>query len=301
MPAGTTLSSDWAALLTPGLKDIFDVTVDSMEGKSMIDALYGVDSSEKAAEDILEEGDVENFEPFTGSVSYSGTSQGYSKTLTHVTYAKGMSIERELVEDDLYGKIKDKPRKLAMSASRRRESDGASLFNNAATTVNTGGDTLALGSSAHTSNVGGSNQSNLGTTALTPTSLETARQAMINFKSNKDNVLDVMPSLILVPLALEQTAWQIVQSKGDSASALNTANFMYQRFKVVPWKRLTDSNNWFLIDEELAKLYLKWYDRTGVEFFKDTDFDTFIAKYAGRMRYSFGFNEWRWIYVNSVT
>ena len=296
-----TISEDWADLLEPGLKEIFDVTVDSMEGKSMIPELYSVESSDRANEDLLEEGDMGNFEPFTGSVPYEKVQQGYKKTLTHVTYSKGLEIERELVEDDLYGKIKDKPRKLGIAAARRRESDGASLFNNAFSTVNTGGDGLALASTAHTSNVGGANQSNSGTTALSPTELETVRRAMINFKSNKDNELDVMPDTILVPLNLEQTAWEIVNSKGDPESANNTANFMYQRFRVIPWKRLTDTNNWFLIDSELAKLYLKWYNRTPVEFFKDSDFDTFIAKYAGRMRYIFGFNEWRWIYGENVS
>ena len=299
--ANTIVSEDWADLLEPGLKEIYDVTVDSMEGKSMIPALYSVEESEMANEDLLEEGDIDNFEPFTGTVSYSKVEQGYKKTLTHTTYAKGLQIERELVEDDLYGKIKDKPRKLGIAASRRRESDAASIFNNAATTVNTGGDGLALGSAAHTSNVGGSNQSNLGTTALSPTSLETARRNMIAFKSNRDNDLDVMGSAILVPTALEKTAWEITNSKGDPASANNTANFQYQRFKVIPWKKLTDVNNWFLIDEELAKLYLKWYNRTPVDFFKDSEFDTFVAKYAGRMRYSFGFNEWRWVFVSNVS
>ena len=60
-------------------------------------------------------------------------------------------------------------------------------------------------------------------------------------------------------------------------------------------------NNWFLIDSRYMKLFLKWFDRIPVEFNKDKDFDTYIAKWSVYTRYSFGFSGWQWIYGAQVT
>jgi len=47
-------------------------------------------------------------EVFKGTVAYDDIEQGYDVTYTHVRFAKGFKVERDLVEDDLYGVISKK-------------------------------------------------------------------------------------------------------------------------------------------------------------------------------------------------
>jgi hypothetical protein len=48
---------------------------------------------------------------------------------------------------------------------------------------------------------------------------------------------------------------------------------------------------WFLQDGARHELNFFW--RVKPEFKNEEDFDTFVAKYRGYMRYSFGFSDWR--------
>jgi hypothetical protein len=47
------------------------------------------------------------------------------------------------------------------------------------------------------------------------------------------------------------------------------------------------------------KEFLLWFDRIKPEFYKDSEFDTLVAKFAGYMRYSYGWSDWRWIYAEN--
>ena len=48
---------------------------------------------------------------------------------------------------------------------------------------------------------------------------------------------------------------------------------------------------WFLQDGNRHELNFFW--RVKPEFKHEEDFDTFVAKYRGYMRYSYGFSDWR--------
>jgi len=63
------------------------------------------------------------------------------------------------------------------------------------------------------------------------------------------------------------------------------------------WDYLTDSNRWFLIDVDLAKMYLNWFDRVPLELAMDPTggFDL-EARWRAYMRYSYGFSDYRWVY-----
>ena len=289
------VSENWAELLEPGLREIYADVFNRQE--SMLDVLFNMKSSEKAVEHDLEMGDIEDFEPFAGTIPYDDLKQGYKTNYEHTEYAKGIKIERKLVKDDLYSQINRRPQQLGLGAARRRESDGASVFNNAFSSGFVGGDGVSLCNAAHPSNVGGSNQSNTGTSAMTPTSVEATRRLMIKFKSNRDNTIQVSPDLLLVPTELDQTAYEIINSKGKVDSANNNVNFHFGKYKLVVWNNwLSSSTRWWMIDSQLMKMFLMWFDREDVQFFKDSDFETLVAKFAGYMRYSRGWSDWRWVY-----
>lgn len=289
------VSENFADLLEPGLRHVFADWFNQQN--SQLDTLFSMKTSEKAVEHDLEMGDIADFEPFTGTVPYTDIKQGYKTNYEHQEFAKGIKIERKLVKDDLYSQIQRRPAALGLAASRRREKDGASVFNNAFNSAVTGGDSLPLCSTAHTSAVGGTNQSNSGTTAMSPTAVEATRRLMVKFKTNTDGEFSVTPDLLLVPVDLEQTAYEIINSKGKVDTAQNNANFHYGKYKLVVWPNfLTSSTRWFMIDSQLMKMFLLWFDREEVQFFRDSDFETLVAKFAGYMRYSFGWSDWRWVY-----
>lgn len=288
------IQENWPNLLEPGLRKVFADVFNRQE--SMLPILFSMQESSKAVEHDLEMGDIADFEPFDGAIPYDDTGEGYKTDYTHLEYARGIKIERKLVLNDQYSVINRRPAALGLAAYRRREADGASVFNNAFNAAVTGGDSLALCSSAHTSKVGGANQSNISTDSFSPTAVETARQAMTAFKSNRDNIITVKPDMLIVPLQLEEKAFELINSKGKVDTAQNNANFHQGKYKLAVWPNyLISSTKWFMVDSELMKMFLLWFDREPVQFFKDRDFDTLQAKYAGYAYYSFGWSDWRFI------
>lgn len=290
-------SANWPDLLEPGMRKVYADSFYLEQQQSIASILFNVQESRKAVEHDLEMGDVADFAPFTGTVAYDDAGEGYKTNYTHAQFARGMKIERALVDDDLYSVIARRPQQLGLAAFRKREADAAGVFNNAFNTGVTGGDSLPLCSSAHTSNNGGSSQSNAGSTALSPTEVDTARIAMVKFKSNRDNPLTIQPDMLIVPVDLESYAYEIINSKGKVDTAQNNPNFHYGRYKLVVWPNfMTSTTRWFLVDSKIMKAYLNWFDRITPQFYKDTDFDGLTAKFAGYMRYSLGWSEWRFIY-----
>ena len=289
-----------ADLLEPGLREIYANTYYEENLQSIRSILFRILDSSKAQEHDLEMGDIEDFAPLTGQVPYDDAGEGYKTNYVHQTFARGIKVQRELVDDDLYGIIAQMPEALGTAAFRKQETDAASVFNNATVANITGGDGVCLASSAHPSAFGAANQSNLGTTALSPTELDTARINMVKYRNPRGHVMTVQPDTILVPVDLESYAYEIVQSRGKVDTSQNNRNFHLGRYKIVVWPNfLSSATHWGLMDSRLMKSFLKWYDRDVPQFYKDSDFDTFAAKFAGRMRYSYGWSNWRWLYYEN--
>jgi phage major head subunit gpT-like protein len=250
MPA---ISENFADLLTPGLKKIYSDQYNQLpEMRSM---LFNIQTSDRSYEKDSSVGAFSDITPFTGTISYDEIYQGYDVTYTAVEYTKGFKVERKLFDDDMYNIISKKPRGLAIAAKRTMEKLGASVFNDAftgtgsitieGTTVLSNTEALSLCNDAHTSTATATTQDNSGTTALSATAVEATRILMAGFKDDKDNLIAVQPDLILCPRNLEETAWEIISSKGKVDTAENNANFHYGKYKLAVWDMLTDSNNWF--------------------------------------------------------
>lgn len=292
-------SENFAALLDPGLRKIFMDEYTMPDGQ--IDNLFGVESSSKATEYDLGIGGMGDLEEFTGTIPYGDFKQQYKVSYTHREWVKGIKIERKLIDDDQYSIINKRPAQLALVAKRTREKHGASIFNSAFnTSVFAGGDTLALCSTAHTRVGTATTVGNSGTTALSATAVEATRLLGRQFTDETDNLLVAQFDTLIVPPNLEQAAWEIVTSDGKLATANNDPNFSKGKYKVVVWDWLTDTNNWFMADSRMSKLYLKWFNRIPVEFNKDKDFDTYLAKWSCYTRYSYGFSDWTWLYGHAV-
>lgn len=306
-------SSHWAELLTPELTEAFFIGYsDGGRRQSLIPRLFNVQGSSRR--DEIHQGvgvlgsDGWNFED-SGRVQYDQANKGYEKTFTHAEFAKGIVVERKLIDDNLTNIAFDRADRLGDSAYRKREKGGASVFNSAFSTGTnddgqaiTGPDAVSLCSDSHPySQDDASTQDNKGTTALSKAAVADTRVAMMKFKDDRGDIMDVMPDEIIVPPELEDTLLEITKSLQDPTSANNAINPQQGRFNGLVWHYLTDTNNWFMTESSRRRRSLVWYDRIPLEFAREEDFDTLQAKFRGYMRYSYGWRDWSWIYGHSVT
>jgi len=302
MSAGVHAVENWPDIIAPGLFRVLTNQYGQEKAKSMIPMIFSEKTSKKNFEKDSSGGALGDFDEFTGIVGYGDTSQGYDKTYEFTEYAKGIKITRQLFDDDLYNIMNKRPKQLGTSAMRTKEKKAAAIFNDAFTSEPTDGDAAELCASDH-ANAGDSvAQSNEGTTAISAVSVEATRRLMIAFKGDQSDIINVDPDMLLVPTNLEETAWEIINSKGKVDTADNNQNFHYGKYKLAVWKNyLTDSNNWFMLDSNLMKDFLLFWNRIPLEFFQDKDSDTLIAKYIGYMRFGLGWSDWRFIYGHLVS
>lgn len=288
-------SANFGELIEPGLQEVFYDTYNRQTRGSMLPVLYDVQTPPKGATvDILSVTGLGDWVKFNGSVNYMEAYEGYKKTFTHEEFVGGFQVQRKLVDDDLYETISQYPRNLAVGAARKREKDAASTFNDA--TSDTGPDGKSLLNDAHPSVVPGvATQDNKYALALSAANLQTVVQGMQQFKDSQGKLINAEPDELLVPLDLQETAWEIVKSEGKPDTANNNRNIHFGRYTLYVWRYLTDTNRWFVMDSGLRQLNLKWYDRVPVELKQTEDFDGLVAKFRGYARWSFGYTDWRWI------
>ena len=299
-------SGNFADLLKPGLKSIFDVGMS--RPRPIMEMLFGVESSTRFEEQYQGMGAQGLVPPFDGTVPYHDFDAGYRTDIRNYEFAMGIQVERRLVDDDQYGQVRRRASNMSDSFNNTIEQDAVNVFINGFTDSGTnrmgastnGADGVGLLSTAHPYSPAdtGTTQANEGTLALTIDNLDTTRQAMRNFTDDAGQLLGVHPNMLLVPPELERTATQLVSARAlyEPGSAQYDVNMFSGRFQPVVWDRLTDANAWFLIDSNLMKQHLIWQWRIRPEFANADDFDGMIAKFRGYMRYGIGWTDWRWIY-----
>ncbi len=296
-----SISTNFGDLLDPRFQKVFNDRYDQLP--DMLGQFFTMvgDSPTKADYRTTQMGTLGDVPEFTGTIPYDDSAQGYDGTITPKEYASGYQIERKLYDDDQYGVMDAKPKTLATAYQRTRQKHGAQLFNNAFsndTTWNSYTENVALCSDSHTTTSGastGQGFDNLVTTALTAVGLASARVQMINFRGDRAERISVVPGKILIPPDLYEIAFEITESAGKVDTANNNANVHKGRYDVVEWIYLTDTNNWFLIDDTMMKDSLFWFDRVQKEFAMVEDFDTLVAKWRLYARYGHGHNDWRWV------
>lgn len=255
-------------------------------------------------------GTLGNFTEFSGTVGYQSQAQGFDTTQTHVEYANGIQVERTLFDYDQYNIMDQRPKALAQSAFRTRQTHGASLFNTGFTvgglgTWMTGGDGLALFSNSHTTNSGASTASgfdNLGTAALTSAAVAANRISMVDFRGDQAERISITPDEIWIPNNLFEQAFEIIKSSHNPANANNARNVHEGQYKVIEWNYLNvDAANWFMADSQLRAQSVYFVDSQPIEFAMVEDFDTLVAKWRGYMRYSPAYSDWRWGFGANVS
>lgn len=232
-----------------------------------------------------------------GPLDYEDPNQMYRTTYTPLKYTKGFKVSQELVEDDQHNVIRSMPEALGKAAKRTQEFYAASVFNNGFTTANTSyGDAKPLFSTLHPRADGGTAQSNANSTGitLTETNLETGRIAFRKFLDDKGMRFMSNPTCLLTGVDLEKTAMILAKSTMRPGTANNDYNIYQGMFDVKVWEYITSTTAWFLLD--MRNHLITWYWRIRPEFKQDNAFDSDAALYKTRVRFAFGWSDWRGSY-----
>jgi len=255
--------------------------------------LVKVERSEKAKEECAYLSSL-SLVPKKGEgdpITYDARLQGPKKAWVHDTYALGLRITEEAIEDDLYGVMRDGARELGVSARETRHIAVAEIFNTGfVTTYHTAGDALAIFYTAHTK-LGGGTWSNQATaSSLSYSTLQAAIRAFESQTDHRGKKIMQTPTTLLVPPALEFKALELLESVGQPESDTNDINAVRRArpsIKLVVWPYLTSATAWFLIgDNAKMSTGLIHFERVGVTFGKEGDFDTGDAKFKTRFRIS---------------
>jgi len=299
--------------LTVDIRMYFDETYNEYYEREMarLKQFVKFDTTGKKDETYSGMGGVGDLEEYNGSVNYERVYEGYDTTLAVYTFAKGLEIDLELIEDDLQKKIEAKPREYAKAAVRTLVKNFISdIFedgNAALPKFQSGGDgQTALFASAHPSTVPGvATQSNVSTNSLTLDNFWSAYNAMREFKNLDGEMIDGEPDILVTGIALERTAYNILYTAHEPGSSDWNANAFDQKTGKIKIKPIVlphiSGNKWFLINSTIAKERLIVLERIKAKLHKMANVDSFSLKFAARARWAYGFTDWRWGYGNYPT
>ncbi len=144
------------------------------------------------------------------------------QTTTIATFAQGINISKQLFDDNMHGVWAEDVKNFAMVARLTQDQNAFGLFRGGFTTTLTA-DGVSWFNSAHPL-IGGGTQSNTGTGALTPTTLNDAVVNMAQQKDQSGVIVGNTISCLIVPVALWKKATEITDSALIADSGNNNLN-----------------------------------------------------------------------------
>jgi len=301
--------SQWAEALAPGLHDWINDAYEQV--KTTYPTIFNVMTSDRAyEEDVTSTGLGKLVEAQEGGpTQYDDPLFGFKTRYTHRTWKRGFKVTKEMFDDDLYRLFKDMSGKLGTAAGRTIDSEAFSVFRNGFNTAYTSyGDNKPLFSTAHTRADGGTAFSNASSTSipLSEPNLETALVALREQRDDRGELISMADGkvLLLVPLALEKDAVEITGSALKSGTGNNDLNYYEGRVDVLStrWIGATAGGSdsaWFLIVPGSHRLNI--FKREEFSTMDEYDFDTDIMKMKGRMRFSYGWSDYRGVWGSQGT
>lgn len=284
--------------LWPGVHAWFGAQYE--EHPSEYTRLFDVKGSDQNYEEDVEHTSfgLAPIKPEGQATSYDQHQQGFTKRYIHVAYSLGYQVTREEIADNLYEKVSmSRAQSLAFSMAQTRENVGANVYNRATTAGYTGGDGSLLLASDHPTLAG--NQSNILAVAaqLSEASLEDLCIQIMDAKNSRGLKISLRPTELLVSTSDVFEAQRILKSELQNDTANNAINAL-KSVQAIPTHSVnhyfTSTTAWFVRTN--APNGMCWFDREGVEFTKDNDFDTDNAKAKSYMRFSAGWTDWRGLY-----
>jgi hypothetical protein len=229
------------------------------------------------------------------AIAYDNAQEAWTARYNHETIALGFSLTEEAIEDNLYDSLSARYTKgLARAMSYTKQVKAAAVLNNGFSSAYTGGDGVALFSTAHPLVSGGTNGNTPTTQAdLNETSLENAVIAIAGWTDERGLLIAAKPKKLVVPPALQFVATRLLETELRVGTNNNDINAIKNNGSIPDGYTinhfLTDTNAWFLCTD--VPNGMKHFVRTPLSNSMDGDFDTGNVRYKSRERYSFGWSD----------
>ena len=292
-------SSSFAKALWPGVNAWYGKAYG--EYSTEYNKLFDTFKSTKAFEEDV---GVSSFglavvKPEGAPIQMDSERQAFITRYSHVVYALGFIITREIMEDDQYDVVgQRKAQGLAYSMRQTKEVVAANVYNRAFNSSYVGGDGKELLATDHPNFAGGTWANELTTAAdLSEAALEQACIDIAGFTNDRGLLIAAKPKTLIIPRQLMFEAKRILGSDGQVYSADNTLNAiktMGMIPEVVVNHYLTDTDAWFIKTD--VPHGMKHFERRADSFDMDNDFDTENAKFKATARYSFGWTDPRGLF-----
>ena len=209
------------------IKMMIEKKAEAFEKQSILPKIYNMDTSSSFAEKITSMTSMDGFKPVDEGAAFPAESwqEGYSKTLTHVTFKSEFTITEEMLDDSKIINLRKKPTAFITGYMRMRELFGSNLLTGAtgesitfrgqtfSTTCNDG---LPLFHTAHTSITDASaTQSNMYSNEFSADGLGLVETAMQNYTDDKGNILGVVPDTIVIPnkMSLKKAVFACIEQR----------------------------------------------------------------------------------------
>ena len=286
--------------LEPGLNALFGMEYDRYENEHA--EIFDTESSDRAFEEevlIVGFGNASVKEEGQG-VEFDSASEGFTARYTHETVALAFSLTEEAVEDNLYDRLGARYTKaLARSMAHTKQVKAANVLNNAFSSSFAGGDGKALIATDHPLAHGGTLANRATTMAdLNETSLENALISISTFVDDRNMILAMRGTKLIVPPQLQFVADRLLETPGRVGTADNDINAI-RNMGLLPEGYavnhfLTDTDAFFILTD--CPDGFKHFERTPITTSMEGDFDTGNVRYKARERYSFGFSNPRCVF-----
>ena len=305
-------SKEWPRFILPCIRKEWSERLSTVA--SPLAPYFGIETSKSSVEysqgigafDVVPEYNSADAEGQPAAIEYDSFNSLFEKTFTHKEYAKGVAIERKLMDDVRMSAIKRKASSLGYTFGLTVATHMSSVLNNAFSESYLGADGEPLCDDAHEVNsVSATTYDNDGSSALSYDAVVATLIAGHDMNDDRANPMPVIFDTLYVPTALQGTAFEIVKAIGVPGGANNDANalnYIAGGLKVVVDPYLSDANNWFMLDHQLSIQHLLWFWRVKPEIEMDpsSSYDL-VARYRGYMRFSYGWDDARFIYGHEVT
>jgi len=229
------------------------------------------------------------------AMAYDNAQEAWTARYVHETIALGFSLTEEAIEDNLYDSLSNRYTKaLARAMAYTKQTKAAAVLNNGFNATYTGGDGVALFSTAHPLVSGGTNSNTPSVAAdLSETSLEAAVIQIAAWTDERGLLIAARPKKLIIPSALQFVATRILETELRVDTADNTINALKNNGSIPEGYAinhfLTDTDAWFLTTD--VPNGMKHFVRAPLTQGMDGDFDTGNVRYKARERYSFGWSD----------
>jgi len=294
--------SQLAKELEPGLNALFGMEYARYESQHA--EIFETESSDRAFEEetmIVGFGNAKTKTEGQG-VAYDSASEGFTSRYSHETIALAFALTEEAIEDNLYDRLGARYTKaLARSMAHTKQVKAASVLNNAFSASFTGGDGVALVSTAHPLSGGGTFSNRPSTYSdLNETSLEDALISVSTFVDDRNMVIALQGKKLVIPPQLQFVADRLLNTPGRVSTSDNDINAIKNMGMVSEGYTvnnfLTDNDAWFLMTD--CPDGFKHFERSSLSTSMEGDFDTGNVRFKARERYSFGFSNPRAVFAS---